>query len=110
MSKYICSYIQEECGTPADKMEGQIPENIKHERFEKLKKLVENQIKENNAKYIGTKQKIIVEGKSKNNEKMLTGRTETNKVVIFEGEDNLINQTIELQIIKDHLWYLEGKI
>lgn len=91
-------------------MEGQIPENIKHERFEKLKKLVENQIKENNAKYIGTKQKIIVEGKSKNNEKMLTGRTETNKVVIFEGEDNLINQTIELQIIKDHLWYLEGKI
>ena len=33
-------------GTPADKMEKQIPEEIKHERFEKLKKLVEEQIEE----------------------------------------------------------------
>lgn len=53
-------------------MEDQIPEEIKHERFERLKKLVESQIEENNAKYIGTKQKITVEGKSKTNENMLT--------------------------------------
>ncbi len=53
-------------------MEEQIPEEIKHKRFNKLKELVESQIKENNAKYIGTKQKIIVEGKSKNNENMLS--------------------------------------
>ncbi len=53
-------------------MEDQIPEEIKHERFDRLKKLVESQVAENNAKYIGTKQKIIVEGKSKNNEEMLT--------------------------------------
>ena len=72
MNKYLCLYIQEEFGTPADKMEEQIPEEIKHERFERLKELVESQVDENNAKYIGTKQKIIVEGKSKTNEKMLT--------------------------------------
>lgn len=72
MNKYLCLYIQEEFGTPADKMEEQIPEEIKHKRFNKLKELVESQIKENNAKYIGTKQKIIVEGKSKNNENMLS--------------------------------------
>lgn len=59
-------------GTPADKMEEQIQEDIKHKRFEKLKKLVESQIEENNKKYIGTKQKITVEGKSKTNENMLT--------------------------------------
>ena len=39
-------------GTPADKMEKQIPEEQKHERFNKLKTLVENQIQENNQKYI----------------------------------------------------------
>ena len=72
MSKFSCLFTQEECGTPADKMEDQIPEEIKHERFDRLKKLVESQVAENNAKYIGTKQKIIVEGKSKNNEEMLT--------------------------------------
>ncbi len=72
MSRYLCLYIQEEDGTPADKMEDQVPEDIKHERFERLKKLVESQVPENNKKYIGTKQKIIVEGKSKTNENMLT--------------------------------------
>lgn len=78
MNKSSCLYIQEEYGTPADKMEDQIPDNIKHERFDRLKRLVESQVSENNAKYIGTKQKIIVEGKSKNNEEMLT-RTNRNK-------------------------------
>ena len=53
-------------------MESQVPEDVKHERFNRLKELVESQIEENNAKYIGTIQKIIVEGKSKNNENMLT--------------------------------------
>lgn len=53
-------------------MEDQVPEEIKHERFERLKELVESQTPKNNEKYIGTKQKIVVEGKSKNNESMLT--------------------------------------
>ena len=74
-------------GTVADKMENQIPEEIKHERFNKLKALVESQIEETNQKYIGTIQKVLVEGKSKNNPNMLTGRTDSNKVVIFEGKD-----------------------
>lgn len=110
MNKYLCLYIQEEYGTPADKMEEQIPEDIKHERFNRLKQLVESQIEENNSKYINTKQKILVEGKSKTNENMLTGRTETNKVVVFEGNESLINQIIEVEIVKDRQWYLEGKL
>ena len=53
-------------------MENQIPEEIKHERFNRLKVLVEGQIEKNNKKYIGTIQKVLVEGKSKNNSNMLT--------------------------------------
>lgn len=53
-------------------MEEQIPEEIKHKRFDRLKQLVESQIEENNSKYIGTVQKVLVEGKSKTNEEMLT--------------------------------------
>lgn len=97
-------------GTPGDKMENQIPEEIKHKRFEKLKQLVENQIAENNQNYIGTIQKVIVEGTSKNNEKMLTGRTDSNKVVVFEGSKNLIGKQIELKIISEHMWYLKGEL
>ena len=59
-------------GTLADKMENQIPEEIKHKRFDRLKKLYEDNIEKNNEKYIGTIQKVLVEGYSKNNSNMLT--------------------------------------
>lgn len=97
-------------GTPGDKMENQIPEEIKHKRFDRLKALVESQIEKNNKEYVGTKQKVLVEGKSKNNSSMLTGRTDSNKVVVFEGEETLINKIIELEIVSEHMWYLKGKI
>ncbi len=97
-------------GTPADKMENQIPEEIKHKRFDRLKELVEKQTEINNEKYIGTIQKVLVEGTSKNNAEMLTGRTESNKVVVFEGEKNLIGTTKNIEIIENCLWYLKGKI
>ncbi len=96
-------------GTPGDRMENQIPEDIKHKRFDRLKALVESQIEENNQKYIGTIQKVLVEGESKNNDKMLTGRTDSNKVVIFEGEKELKDQIIDLKIVSEHMWYLKGE-
>ena len=97
-------------GTPGDKMENQIPEEIKHKRFDRLKELVESQIEENNQKYVGTIQKVLVEGTSKNNENMLTGRTDSNKVVIFEGENELIGTMVNLKIVSEHMWYLKGEI
>ncbi len=97
-------------GTPGDKMENQIPEEIKHKRFDRLKKLYEDNISENNKEYIGTIQNILVEGFSKNNEEMLTGRTDSNKVVIFKGEENLIGNMIPVKIVSEHMWYLRGEI
>ena len=96
-------------GTVADKMENQIPEEIKHERFNRLKKLAEKIIEDKNKKYVGTTQKVLVEGKSKTNETIYTGRTETNKVVNFEGNDEMLGKTLPLKIISEHMWYLKGK-
>ena len=95
-------------GTRADKMENQVPEEIKHERFNRLKTLVESQIELNNKKYVGTLQKVLVEGKSKTNENVLTGRTDTNKVVNFEGNESLIGNIVNMQIVSEHMWYLKG--
>ena len=97
-------------GTPADRMENQIPEEIKHKRFNRLKELYENKIDENNKKYIGTVQKVLVEGTSRNNEDMLTGRTDTNKVIIFKGSKELIGKMIYIKIISEHKWYLKGEM
>ena len=97
-------------GTPGDRMENQIPEEIKHKRFDRLKLLVESQIEENNNKYIGTTQKVLVEGVSKTNKEMLTARTDTNKVVVFEGKKELIGNIVNLKIVSEHMWYLKGEI
>lgn len=97
-------------GTPGDRMENQVPEEIKHKRFDKLKELVESQIEENNQKYVGTIQKVLVEGESKNNQELLTGRTDSNKVVIFEGDKNLIGEMADLKIVSEHMWYLKGEV
>ena len=91
-------------------MPNQVPEDIKHKRFDRLKELVEGQIAKTSQEYVGTIQKVLVEGPSKNNDKMLTGRTETNRVVVFEGDSNLINQIINVKITEDHLWYFKGEI
>ena len=97
-------------GTLADKMENQIPEEVKHKRFDKLKSLVEKQMEQNGNKYIGTKQQVLVEGTSKNNNLMLTGRTETNKIVNFKGNKELIGKLIEVKIVRNAIWYLQGEI
>lgn len=97
-------------GTVADRMENQIPEEIKHQRFDKLKELYDSRVSENNEKYVGTTQKLLVEGFSKNDKNVLTGRTDTNKVVNFEGTTDLIGKIIDIKITEEHKWYLTGKI
>ncbi len=96
-------------GTVAARREDQIPEEIKHKRFDKLKELYESKVDENNEKYIGTVQKVLIEDYSKNNENTFTARTNTNKVVIFDKTNEYkIGDMIELKITEAHKWYLKG--
>ncbi len=98
-------------GTVAADRDDQIPEEIKHKRFDKLKELYESRVDGNNEKYLNTIQQLLIEGKSKNNENMLEGRTTTNKVVIFnQNEDNKIGDIVSVKITETHKWYLKGEI
>ena len=95
-------------GTPADRMENQIPEEIKHKRFDRLKTLYEDILKENNQNYIGKTENLLIEGYSKTNKNLLTARTDTNKVVVLEGDDTLIGKVVPVKIVSEHMWYLKG--
>ena len=97
-------------GTPAEKMENQVEDLVKHKRFDRLKELVDGQVENNNDKYLNTVQKVLVEGLSKENELMLTGRTETSKVVIFEGNTDVVGKIIDVKIVSQHRYYLKGEI
>ena len=98
-------------GTVAARREDQVPEDVKHIRFDKLKELYESRVDENNEKYLNTIQKLLIEGKSKNNANMLEGRTSTNKVVIFEpNSEKKPGDIVFVKITETHKWYLKGEI
>ncbi len=97
-------------GTRAETMPNHISEDIKSERFNRLKALADKITEEENIKYIGTIQDVLVEGISKTNENMLTGRTRSNKVVNFKGDKDLTGKEVKVKIISEHVWHLKGEI
>ena len=97
-------------GTRAEKMDGHISPEISSRRFNRLKELADAMVEESNLKYIDTIQKVLVEGESKTNSDVLTGRTKTGKIVNFVGEKELIGREIDVKITEQHVWYLSGTI
>jgi len=95
-------------GTPGAIMENQVPDDVKHKRFDRLKNLVESQFEENNKKYIGKVERVLIEGYSKNNDKTLTARTDSNKVIILEADEEMIGKVVDVKIVSEHKWYLKG--
>ena len=91
-------------------MQDDTPQNIKVQRLETLKREYEQILNQNNQKVIGKTFRILVEGKSKNSDKYYTGRTYSNKSVIFEADDLMIGTIQNIQIEENHLWYLKGKL
>ncbi len=96
-------------GTPADDMLEQIPDEIKHERFNRLIEVVNRTSKEKNIEYIGKIVEVLVEGFSKNDKSKLTGRTRTGKLVNFEGNYKAIGELVSVQITNAHSFSLMGE-
>lgn len=97
-------------GTRAEKMPNHVPEEIKSERFTRLKQLADSLTEAENYKYIGTIQEVLVEGESKTNKDVLAARTRTNKLVHFEGDKSLIGKEVKVKIISQHAWFLRGEV
>lgn len=97
-------------GTPAEKFEDQIPEEVKHERFNRLVDLVNDISADKNALYKGRIEKVLVEGPSKTNSKTYTGRTEGFKLVNFEGTKDMVGKIVEVEITEGKTFSLEGKV
>ena len=97
-------------GTLAEKMEDQISEDIKVERLQKVKKEFEILIEESNNQMINKTFAILVEGSSKKDKNKYMGRTEDNKIVVFDAKEEDVGQIKRIKIITDNKWYLTGKI
>ncbi|MBM7614121.1 tRNA (N6-isopentenyl adenosine(37)-C2)-methylthiotransferase MiaB [Alkaliphilus hydrothermalis] len=97
-------------GTPAAEMAEQIPEDVKHERFNRLVDRVNEICAEINESYQDQIVEVLVEGPSKTDPKKLMGRTRQNKLVNFVGDESLIGELVKLKIIEAKTFSLNGEV
>lgn len=104
---FMFAYSQRE-GTKAAVFSDQVSEEIRMDRLHRLIDLQNNITEEKNIMEEGLIREVLVENWSKKNPKRLTGRTRTNRIVVFDGTGYHIGKLCNVKIIKGFLWGLEG--
>ncbi|MBQ4402847.1 MAG: tRNA (N6-isopentenyl adenosine(37)-C2)-methylthiotransferase MiaB [Selenomonadaceae bacterium] len=95
-------------GTPAATFDNQIDEETKHRRLDALMK-VQNAISlEKNRAMLDSTVEILVEGASKTDDKIFTGRTRSNKLVLFAHGSERAGDLIDVKITQAQTWLLKG--
>jgi tRNA-2-methylthio-N6-dimethylallyladenosine synthase len=96
--------------TPSANWGEQVPEEIKYERLRFLNSVVSEVSHRRNKRYLGKTVEVLVEGRSERNPERLMGRTRTNKIVNFEGTDEMTGQLVDVEIQSANAWALRGEI
>ena len=97
-------------GTPAEKFDDQVPEAIKHERFNRLCDEINSTSAVKNAAYVGRVLDVLCDGPSKRNSRSLSGRTDTFKLVNFKGDPALAGEIVKVRITSSNTFSLEGEL
>lgn len=100
----------ERMGTAAVGFDGQVPEEVKSERLQRLQTLQQEDTLRRNRMLEGSVQKVLVEGRSKNSDHDMTGRTRSNKIINFRGGRELSGQTRSVMVKKAYQHSLRGEI
>ncbi len=94
--------------TPAAAMDCQIPDSIKGERMNRLLETQNEIAFEKNKPLEGKILKVLCDGKSKNNENVYSGRTEGNKIVLFDGDESDVGKFVNIKIDRAETFALYG--
>jgi tRNA-2-methylthio-N6-dimethylallyladenosine synthase len=95
--------------TPAAAMAGQIDEQVKARRNQDLLSVVDASAHRANERLVGRDVEILCEGPSRTNAARLTGRTRTNKIVVFEGKPEHIGEIFEVTVKQASGFSLYGR-
>jgi tRNA-2-methylthio-N6-dimethylallyladenosine synthase len=97
-------------GTRAAAFEDRIEEKIKQERLSILQEIQREITLQNNQALVGSVEEILVEGRSKQCDRDVTGRTRSNKIVNFEGSLDLVGKLVPVRVVKGYAHSLRGEI
>ncbi|MBX9691498.1 MAG: tRNA (N6-isopentenyl adenosine(37)-C2)-methylthiotransferase MiaB [Cyanobacteria bacterium] len=94
--------------TPAANWPDQVPQEVKYERLRYLNTVVGEVSHRRNKRYLGKTVEVLVEGPSERNPQRLSGRTRTNKLVNFEGDQSLTGELVNVTVESANPWALRG--
>jgi len=94
--------------TPAAEMPDQIDEPTKEARNQDLLRIVNESTRRAGERLVGHCVEVLCEGTSKTNPTRLMGRTRNNKIVVFEGNENLIGELAYVQVQQANGFSLYG--
>ncbi|MFC5532539.1 tRNA (N6-isopentenyl adenosine(37)-C2)-methylthiotransferase MiaB [Cohnella yongneupensis] len=97
-------------GTPAADMVDDVPYEVKHQRLKRLNALIGELSLENHLTLQDQIVEVLVEGESKNNANMLSGRTRTNKLIHFDGKKEWIGQFVNVRVTEPKAWYIKAEV
>jgi tRNA-2-methylthio-N6-dimethylallyladenosine synthase len=96
--------------TPAANWEEQVPEEEKYERLRFLNSVVSEVSHRRNKRYLDRTEEVLVEGRSEKSDGRMMGRTRTNKIVNFAGDEKLIGELVDVRIVAANPWALRGEL
>ncbi|MFF2888162.1 tRNA (N6-isopentenyl adenosine(37)-C2)-methylthiotransferase MiaB [Paenibacillus sp. NPDC057967] len=96
-------------GTPAAGMEDNVPMETKKRRLQRLNGLLAALSREKNDDMLGEVIEVLIEGESKNNANVLSGRTRTNKLVHMEGPKEWIGSFVHAKVTETQTWYIKAE-
>ncbi len=97
-------------GTPAAGWPDQVPEEVKHERLIRLTDVIHRHQEEKSRVLQDAVLPVLIEGPSKTDASMLTGRTEGGKTVDLPGPASLIGSIVPVRITKAQTFSLYGEV
>jgi tRNA-2-methylthio-N6-dimethylallyladenosine synthase len=97
-------------GTPAATLPDATPMAEKKERLWRLNEEINKGFAKGNQRFVGKTLKVLVDGKSKNRDSVLSGYTEHNKLVNFPGDERLIGHIVDVTILGAKTWSLDGEL
>lgn len=109
-SSFMFKYSERPGTYAAKHFNDDVPEDVKIRRLNELIALQNTLSLENNQKCIGKVFDILIEGTSKRSREQLFGRTEQNKVVVFNREDAHIGQFAKVKILSASSATLHGEL
>jgi tRNA-2-methylthio-N6-dimethylallyladenosine synthase len=97
-------------GTPAARLVDNVDKKEKSARFKVLSQALEETIAASSKAMVNKTYTVLVDGWSKKDKQVLSGYSESNKLIHFKGDESLIGKIVRVRVLESHVYSLMGEL